>query len=310
MCRLPWTRPPRPPPRTGPVPDRPRPGPAPSRPGPAPLRTGPARPGPSGSSCCPPDRKTPQTPDHGCPYPPTDPERGGDLLPARSAGQQHVQQQPGLERVEEPGPDQAPAKQIPFGAGVGVRPRPAPGRPRCGTRSPPGSARPARPGPYTAAGTWPAPNAATTSPSNRSAAARSSSPSSPRTMATRPSAPPAARPTAAGIRGRPGRAESRDASFGHQADRPGRRRGERRDVRGVRLPDVAGGVDLVGEHRQAAQAPRRGAGRREDGGQDVGRAVRAGQGRVPHGAGHHDGRIPSRAGRAGRPSPRWCRCPG
>ncbi len=35
-----------------------------------------------------------------------------DLLPAGSGGEHHVEQNPRLERVEEPGPDQAAAAQV------------------------------------------------------------------------------------------------------------------------------------------------------------------------------------------------------
>ncbi len=44
------------------------------------------------------------------------PERGADLLAVGPAGQQDVQEQPGLKRVEEPGADQAAPEQVLLGA--------------------------------------------------------------------------------------------------------------------------------------------------------------------------------------------------
>src|ERR1017187_10140752 len=43
-------------------------------------------------------------------------ERGGDLVAAGAAGKQDVQQQPGLEGIQEARADQAPAEQVVFGA--------------------------------------------------------------------------------------------------------------------------------------------------------------------------------------------------
>src|ERR1022692_3112966 len=48
------------------------------------------------------------------------PECGRDLLPAGAARQQHMQEQPGLERVEKSGADQAMAEQVLLGAGEAV----------------------------------------------------------------------------------------------------------------------------------------------------------------------------------------------
>jgi hypothetical protein len=52
--------------------------------------------------------------------PATIPERGGDLDTIGAARQQDMQQQPGLERVEKPGADQAVAEQVPLRAGEAV----------------------------------------------------------------------------------------------------------------------------------------------------------------------------------------------
>lgn len=70
------------------------------------------------------------------------------------------------------------------------------------------------------------------------------------------------------------------------------RRGERRGVRGVRLLDEAGGVDLIVEHDDGAEPPGRPARRHAHGGEQVRRPVRPRQGRVAHGTGNHDGLVP------------------
>jgi len=50
-------------------------------------------------------------------------------------------------------------------------------------------------------------------------------------------------------------------------------------------------VDLIGEHHHTSEPAQQRAGHRAHGGEDVGRPVRAGHGRVAHGPGHRDRRV-------------------
>ncbi len=77
------------------------------------------------------------------------------------------------------------------------------------------------------------------------------------------------------------------APFRHHAERPDQRRGEGGGQRGVRLLHEAGGVDVVVQHGQRAEAACGGGRGHARRGQQVGGAVGAGRVGAAHRAGHH-----------------------